>query len=134
MPEDAALQQKFFEEESPKLLDGVLDRLPGARYDALIVDEGQDFRPSWWPVVQRLLSDPQSGHLWVFWDPQQNIFKGEADVAQQLRLPPYQLSINCRNSRPIAEFAYALVGATPKVRADAPRTPPVNQITCRTAG
>jgi AAA domain/Nuclease-related domain/UvrD-like helicase C-terminal domain len=133
VPEDAALQQRFFEEESPKLLDGVLDRLPGARYDALIVDEGQDFRPSWWPVVQRLLSDPQAGHLWVFWDPQQNIFKGEADVAQQLGLPPYQLSINCRNSRPIAEFAYALVGATPKVRADAPRTPPVNQITCRTA-
>ena len=41
--------------------------------------------------------------------------------------------MNCRNSKPIAHFAYAHVGATPRVRAGAPETPPVHQVTCRSA-
>jgi superfamily I DNA/RNA helicase len=83
----------------------VLPLVPEERFDAVIVDEGQDFRPAWWTVVQRLLRDPARGHLWVFWDPHQNIFTGEANLAERLGLPNYQLSANCRNSRPIANFA-----------------------------
>ncbi|HXG89471.1 MAG TPA: AAA family ATPase [Vicinamibacterales bacterium] len=130
VPQGPELQQRFFDQDCAQLLERVLDVLPQERYDAVIVDEGQDFRPAWWPAVQKLLRDPNSGHLWVFWDPHQNIFNGEADVAERLGLPKFQLSLNCRNSRPIAEFAYGLVGATPKLRAGAPDSPEVHQVRC----
>lgn len=133
VPATPDLQRQFFEKDSATLLDGVLDLLPDARYDAVIIDEAQDFRPAWWPAVQKLLRDPKEAHLWVFWDPHQNIFQGEADLPQRLGLPTYRLSLNCRNSRPIAAFAYALVGATPKLRHDAPDSPEVHQISCRSS-
>jgi hypothetical protein len=133
VPESDDDKRRFFDEDCAQLLERVLPLVPEERFDAVIVDEGQDFRPAWWPVVQRLLRDPERGHLWVFWDPHQNIFTGEANVAERLGLPNYQLSLNCRNSRPIARFAYALVSATPKLRPDAPDAPEVYRVTCRSA-
>lgn len=133
VPQSAELQRTFFEDDCVALLEGALDLLPDARYDAIIVDEGQDFRPTWWPAVQKLLRDPEAGHLWVFWDPHQNIFHGEQDLPQRLGIPTFRLSLNCRNSRPIADFAYNIVGATPKLRLGAPESPDVYQVTCRSA-
>lgn len=42
-----------------------------AKYDAIVVDEGQDFYASWWETLQLLLSD--DGQLVVFYDPEQRI-------------------------------------------------------------
>ena len=44
------------------------------RYDALIVDEAQDFHPDWWVPLQLLLEDPDEGSLYVFYDDNQRIF------------------------------------------------------------
>ena len=45
------------------------------RYDALIVDEGQDFDPSWWVVLQLILEDPDESPMYVFADIQQAIYR-----------------------------------------------------------
>ena len=37
--------------------------------NAVIIDEGQDFRLDWWPVIEELLADRSSGTLYVFQDP-----------------------------------------------------------------
>ena len=89
VPQDPALHSRFFDDECVRLLGQALDRLPDARFDAVIVDEAQDFRTAWWGPVQRLLRDPQDGHFWVFWDPHQKIFNGETDVAGNLGLPNF---------------------------------------------
>jgi superfamily I DNA and RNA helicase len=78
VPESDDDKRRFFDEDCAQLLERVLPLVPEERFDAVIVDEGQDFRPAWWPVVQRLLRDPERGHLWVFWDPHQNIFTARA--------------------------------------------------------
>ena len=36
------------------------------RFDLVIVDESQDFREQWWPAVQSLLVDPETGPLVAF--------------------------------------------------------------------
>jgi hypothetical protein len=33
---------------------------PSLRFDAIIVDEAQDFRTHWWIAIEELLNDPQS--------------------------------------------------------------------------
>jgi superfamily I DNA/RNA helicase len=41
--------------------------LPGRRYHAVVVDEGQDFEARWFELLQRLLVDPDDV-FWVFHD------------------------------------------------------------------
>jgi ATP:corrinoid adenosyltransferase len=110
--------QAFWHEEAPNLLTQALDRLPDERYDAVIVDEAQDFQEYWWIAVERLLRRPKDDVLWVFVDPQQNIYGGSAWEALDLRMAP--LAYNCRNTRRIARYAYGLVLAEPRLRPGTP--------------
>ena len=69
-------------------------------YDAVIVDEGQDFTPQMWEVVSLLLAP--STLFYVFYDPDQNIFWERVSLPE-FPLPPVELTMNCRNARRIAE-------------------------------
>lgn len=50
--------------------------LLGPLYDAIVVDEAQDFLENWWLPLQLLLSDPDNGILYLFYDDNQNIYGG----------------------------------------------------------
>jgi superfamily I DNA/RNA helicase len=47
----------------------------GKRYDAIIVDEGQDFRDHWWIPLEDLFADAHRGVFYIFLDPGQNIYQ-----------------------------------------------------------
>lgn len=81
----------------PKL---VLDYLAKTNltYDAVIVDEAQDFSPEAWYVIERL--PKPDGHFYIFYDPDQNIFNKELHLPD-FGLPPVSLTKNCRNTRTI---------------------------------
>ena len=83
----------------PEFLGKYLDQYP-TRYDAVIVDEGQDFTPKMWEVIPRLLSG--NGHFYVFYDPDQNIFCKKLTLPD-FGMPPVMLTKNCRNTRRIFE-------------------------------
>ena len=51
VPEGENEKREFFDDGCAELLQRVLPRVPDERFDAVIVDEGQDFRPGWWPVA-----------------------------------------------------------------------------------
>jgi hypothetical protein len=85
----------------------------GTSFDAVVVDEGQDFDLSWWTVLSLLLNNPDDGPFYVFADTQQAIYRpGWAPPFEGLE---YELSINCRNTVPIATKV-AAVYATSAVR------------------
>lgn len=44
------------------------------RFDAIIVDEAQDFAESWWIPLVASLKDPESGGLFVYADERQRVF------------------------------------------------------------
>jgi len=78
-------------------------RMP--RYDAVIVDEGQDFHRDWFDLLEGLLRDPLRGSFAIFYDPAQDIF------GTGCNLPPYPatvLGVNFRNTRSIAGFLSGL--------------------------
>jgi superfamily I DNA/RNA helicase len=86
-----------------------------SKFDAVIVDEGQDFLPDWWMAVELLLRDPSKSHLRVFRDTNQRIGhlspEGvEYDLSSPAELgEPFVLDMNCRNTRRIGHYCAEIV-------------------------
>ena len=87
-------------------------------YDAVIVDEGQDFSPDQWAAVQALV--PEDANFLIFYDPAQNIFDRDPAALPAFGCPDAVLTTNCRNTRGV--FATLRPYAPDGVRAfpDAP--------------
>lgn len=102
------------------------DALPAAKalskanaYDAVIVDEGQDFSPGVWAAVKALV--PEGADFVVFYDPAQNIFRRDLSALPSFPWPEAVLSVNCRNTRAVFE---ALVPYAPSDVMVFPAAPP----------
>lgn len=88
----------YFDHMLPELMMEAIDRL-GTQYDAVIVDEGQDFHDNWWVPLQCLLRDPDQGIFYVFFDDNQNLYRTAQNIP--LELAPFPLTRNCRNTQRI---------------------------------
>lgn len=87
-------------------LQQITDLLPELRhYDAIFVDEAQDFRQSWWLLIRQLLA-PQ-GKFYIFADKNQDLY----DRYEQMPELPTRLRLcnNLRNARQIAGFSRAML-------------------------
>jgi superfamily I DNA/RNA helicase len=76
----------------------------GPQFDAIVVDEGQDFRPDYWLAIEDLIRDPKDGSFYVFSDTNQKIFTNTGDIPQLS--PDFLLFSNCRNTQQIHLEAY----------------------------
>lgn len=93
----------LYDVELPVALAYSLEVLPD-RYDAIVCDEGQDFREEYWLPLELLLRDCDRSPLYVFYDDNQNIY-GRAS-SFPIRDEPFTLTTNCRNTVPIHRAAY----------------------------
>jgi hypothetical protein len=101
-PDGDRTDSDFWEERLPAEMAELATALPdGKKYDAVIVDEAQDFADPWWTPVLRALRDEEEGGLYVYSDENQRIFArfGRPPVA----LVPLVLDHNLRNTRQIHE-------------------------------
>ena len=73
----------------------VFETSPGRRYDAIVVDEGQDFEESWWLAVVSALAE--HGVFYVFMDDNQRVNASRADPPIG-REDHYPLKDNVRNT------------------------------------
>jgi hypothetical protein len=80
-----------------------IEALPDERYDAIVVDEGQDFEADWLLGLELLLENPDDGILWVFHDPGQALYRD--DVVADLALERFDLFEDWRSPAPVAELA-----------------------------
>ncbi len=108
----------FWEWDLPQAFMDAIARLPDRRYDAIVVDEGQDFATEWWITLEELLRDPEVGVFYIFHDDNQRIYhrSGEMPVPNA----PYSLDTNCRNTMRIHEAVMDYYQDTPKPRAGGP--------------
>lgn len=78
-------------------------------YDAILIDEGQDFEPDWLKLVSNCLN-PDTQSLLLVEDRAQSIFRRKANLAQDIGLDfrgrSKILSINYRNTAQIVQFAW----------------------------
>jgi hypothetical protein len=93
----------LFEVQMPNALGYSLEILPD-RFDAIVCDEGQDFREEFWVPLELLLSDYLNSPFYVFYDDNQNLYAraGTFPISGE----PFSLTSNCRNTEPIHQAAY----------------------------
>ncbi len=99
---------EFWDDEVPLILEQALEILRGRAaapvFDAVVIDEAQDFATDWWVTVESLTRGGRAGRLYAFLDLHQSL-------RREPRIPPmplqtrFHLTANCRNTRSIARSA-----------------------------
>jgi len=99
---------QFFEHDLPAQMLQLATGLPeGQRFDAIVIDEAQDFADSWWDPILAALRDPEDSGLYVFIDEGQRVFDRQG--TPPVPLVPLILDQNIRNTRQIATAFQPLV-------------------------
>ena len=74
------------------------------RYQAIVVDEGQDFGDEYWLPIVMLLEEEDDSPLFIFFDPNQSVYR--VATTFPIQEAPFFLTENCRNTRHIHSIAY----------------------------
>jgi Nuclease-related domain len=92
----------YWEQRLPEMMVSIAAGLDvGKRFDAIVVDEAQDFADQWWPAVVAALKEPETGSLSIFSDEGQRVFARFGGVPECQAV--FVLEQNLRNTRQIAE-------------------------------
>jgi hypothetical protein len=108
-------QKEFYKTILPNAMLEAIDRL-GPRFDAIIVDEGQDFQENWWFPLISLLKDQDQGILFAFYDDNQNLYRGFENIPGVIDEAPYPLVDNCRNTQLIHTIVSAFYYDAKRIR------------------
>ncbi len=118
-----SLDQSFWDDEVPDLLEqSVLSLdLAGQRvqFDAIVVDEAQDFSLGWWYALTASLLQRPDGPLYAFMDPNQSLRTKAEEPPIDFNVQ-FGLTINCRNTRKIAAASAAILELEHSLFARAP--------------
>lgn len=96
--------KEYFDDQLPTALFDIMSENSDSRYDAIIVDEGQDFMDHWWAAVLASLTD--EGKLRVFADNNQNVYGGVSPkLKENTEAIPFPLKQNFRNTKAIHRIA-----------------------------
>ena len=118
-PADGGLPaQAFWEDEVPDLMEQAalaLD-LAGnqAQFDAIVVDEAQDFSLGWRYALTQEMLDRTDGPVYAFIDPNQSL-RGEIQWPPMQFDAHFRLTVNCRNTRKIASASASVLQLEPSV-------------------
>jgi superfamily I DNA/RNA helicase len=97
-PDPVGDQSSYYQHTLPESLIDALAQ-SDLRFDALVIDEGQDFNSAWWLPMQECLKDPNDGTFYIFFDDNQVIYS--QDLEFPFREPIFSLLENCRNTKAI---------------------------------
>ncbi len=116
-PDGSADPAAYWSHELAQRLYSVAVRRPDIEcFDALLVDEAEEFGEDWWPALVEMLREPQTGSLVAFTD------NGHSDEWRRAGAPidvaPIVLEENLRSSRQIARLtgSFAIGEVLPRGR------------------
>jgi hypothetical protein len=112
LPQGSAKREGYWDDLVDKVIRAVDSKLiPSGQYEAVLIDEGHDFRPEWFKLVVQMV-DPHTNSLLVLYDDAQSIYDtGEKrnfsfkSVGVQAQGRTTILKVNYRNTQEILEFA-----------------------------
>lgn len=91
-------RRDFFSVEIPEYLFDNAEAIQD-RFDAVIVDEGQDFSSAMWAGLQALMNAPEQGIFYVFFDAEQGIYQAGSEFP--VKVSDIALMRNLRNTHQI---------------------------------
>ncbi len=100
--------KNFWEQEAPLVLMQATEDT-GTSFDAVVVDEGQDFGVEWIEALESICTHGKDSPFVVFFDSNQQLWDRQWSPGTSY----FQLELtkNCRNTLPIAERVARIVGA-----------------------
>ncbi|MDN5687408.1 MAG: NERD domain-containing protein [Brachybacterium sp.] len=120
----------YYEEHLPRRLAELAAEQDQAQlFDAIVVDEAQDFADIWWDGLHSCLREQDEGVLFVFTDEHQSVFDREGRAP--ITLSPFPLDDNLRNTRSIAHTFAPLTPIEQNARME--QGAPVRYVECATA-
>jgi len=124
-PVSGASLAEFFIDEVPDLMEQAayltIEEDEQVQYDAIVMDEAQDFHSHWWEVLQcTLLKGAENGVLFAFADPVQRLWDWAPSKPPVSFATRYTLRRNCRNSCWIARTSTVLAKTQAKLFRRAP--------------
>jgi superfamily I DNA/RNA helicase len=103
VPAEGDERRVFYEETLPALGFEYYAGSPDeARFDSIIVDEGQDFRESWFICLESMLRG--DGEFYIFADLNQNLFGSHGDCLKRMLVSKHRLTRNLRNAETISTW------------------------------
>ncbi|MCO8122592.1 NERD domain-containing protein [Stieleria sp. TO1_6] len=109
----------FWRDEVPEIIEQaalVLMDEPEFQYDAIVLDEGQDFHTTWWDCLNYcLLKGESKGTFYAFCDPNQSLWDWSMAKPNIPFDAPVTLRHNCRNTQAIARSSSVLASVTSEV-------------------
>lgn len=102
-------KDKFFQETVPRLLNMVIEETDYRHYDAILIDEAQDFEENWFSTIRKLLN-PQTNSLLITCDGLQGIYARKRffwkDVGIKAKGRVTKFTKTYRNPENIGKVAY----------------------------
>ena len=104
LDENHDLDDPIFNENYTNIFLEVVTEI-GEQFDAIIIDEGQDFLDAWWTPLLLLLKD--TGYLHVYYDTRQQLWGIPRNLPKEItdNAVSIDLTENVRNTKPIHNLA-----------------------------
>lgn len=119
----------FFSSILPEALMRSIEQLAGERFDAIVVDEGQDFLPEWWIPLELCLKSIDKGVLYVFYDDNQRVTDASGRFHDSIPQASFRLTRNLRNTKSIFNASLPFYGGG-TARSSGPEGRPVKWVEC----
>lgn len=100
---EVALDQYFEVILPEKVFDLYSFKDESEKFDAIIVDEGQDFSEFWYICLNEMVK--QDGHFYIFADRNQNLFGDGLENLNGFEISKHKLTVNLRNTEKINEWS-----------------------------
>ena len=126
-PEGDSSEREYWTDKVPAQFLKFLDENP-LKYDAIIVDEAQDFNNEYWVTIQKMLK-PDS-LFYVFYDPDQNVYNLGPNPTIPIEAEPITLFENCRNTKSIYRYIKPFAQSQMIVFPNMPEGTPVVEALC----
>ena len=102
VPEDVP-EHDLFDTVYPEIFKEIVLKEPKLQFDAIIIDEGQDFRSHWFDALNAALNKEGYSILRIFADSNQSVYDFKAEFPKDLSVVPLPLNRNLRNTQHICE-------------------------------
>jgi DNA helicase IV len=114
-----ASAEDFSDEHGPQMLMDRMASEPDLQFDAVVVDEAQDFRSHWWIAIESALRSPTSGRIHAYYDTNQSVYGDLTGELAGFQMAPIRLTRNLRNTKAIHQASSRFYQGLP-VTADGP--------------
>lgn len=75
------------------------------QFDAIVIDEGQDFGEEYWLLIEMALGSSENSWLYIFYDENQRLYSRVSSFPVPHH-DTFPLTKNCRNAKPVHKLAY----------------------------